>query len=164
MEYMDWNLHKFILAKNTVLSDDIRKKLVYQIFKAFEYIHSKNLLHRDISPNNILLNEYEDVFVVKVSDFGLVKVEDSQLTALDTDFKGRFNDPVLKHVGFKNYALHHEIYALTYIVYFVMTGKTVIKKTNNESLNQFIDIGLNYDFTLRPKTVNELKNLFIKLI
>lgn len=164
MEYMNWNLHKFILAKNTVLSGDVRKKIVYQIFKAFEYIHSKNLLHRDISPNNILLNEYEDVLVVKVSDFGLVKVEDSQLTALDTDFKGRFNDPALKHVGFKNYALHHEIYALTYVVYFVMTGKTTIKRTSNESLNQFIDIGLNYDFTLRPKTVNELKNLFIKII
>ncbi|MCY8908756.1 protein kinase family protein [Bacillus atrophaeus] len=164
MEYMNWNLHKFILTKNTILSAGVRKKIVYQIFKAFEYIHSKSLLHRDISPNNILLNEYEDALVVKVSDFGLVKLEDSQLTALDTDFKGRFNDPALKHVGFKNYAIHHEIYALTYVVYFVMTGKTTIKRTSNESLNQFIDAGLNHDFALRPKTVNELKNLFIEII
>lgn len=164
MEYINWNLHKYIMTKNNELSSDIRKKIVFQIFKAFEYIHSKNLLHSDISPNNILLNEYEDALVVKVSDFGLVKVEDSQLTALDTDFKGRFNDPALIHVGLKNYTLHHEIYALTYVMYFVMTGKTTIKRTSSESLNQFIDIGLNYDFTLRPKTVNELKTLFMKII
>lgn len=164
MEYMNWNLYKYIIVKNSELSIDDRKKIVYQIFKAFEYIHSKNLLHRDISPNNILLNEYDDALVVKISDFGLVKLEDSQLTALDTDFKGRFNDPALKHLGFQKYTMHHEIYALTYVIYFVMTGKTTIKKVSNDRLNQFIEAGLNNDFTLRPKTVNELKNLFVRII
>lgn len=109
------------------------------------------------------MNEYDDVLVVKVSDFGLVKVEDSQLTALDTDFKGRFNDPVLKHIGFKNYALHHEIYALTYVIYFVMTGKIVIEKTSNKSLNEFVDIGLNNDVNLRPKNIRELRDVFMRI-
>lgn len=164
MEYMDWNLYKYIIVKNTELSIDDRKKLVYQIFKAFEYIHSKNLLHRDISPNNILLSEYDDAVVIKISDFGLVKLEDSQLTALDTEFKGRFNDPTLKHLGFQKYTLHHEIYALTYVIYFVMTGKTTIKKTRNADLNQFIDAGLNHDKSIRPKDLQDLRNLFSRIV
>lgn len=164
MEYMNWNLYKYITVKNSELSIDDRKKIVYQIFKAFEYIHSKNLLHRDISPNNILLNEYDDALVVKVSDFGLVKLEDSQLTALDTEFKGRFNDPALMHLGFQKYTLHHEIYALTYVMYFVMTGKITIKRTSNDGLNQFIDAGLNHDYSVRPKNVHDLKNLFLKIV
>lgn len=163
MEYMNWNLHKYINKMNTKIKNDDRKKIVYQIFKAFEYIHGKKLLHRDISPNNILLNEYDDVLVVKVSDFGLVKVEDSQLTAIDTEFKGRFNDPALKHIGFNNYALHHEIYALTYVLYFVMTGKVILERTSNEGLNQFVKAGLNSDITLRPKSIHELKNLFMNV-
>ncbi|WP_413527594.1 protein kinase family protein [Marinilactibacillus psychrotolerans] len=163
MEYMDWNLHKYIQKKNAELTSDDRKKIVYQIFKAFEYIHRKKLLHRDISPNNILLNEYDDALVVKISDFGLVKVEDSQLTALDTELKGRFNDPALKQVGFSNYALHHEIYALTYVIYYVMTGKVTIDRTNKEKTNQFVTAGLNTDVALRPKNIQELKRLFTRV-
>ena len=44
-----------------------------------------------------------------------------------------------------------------------MTGKVIIEKTRKESLNQFIDAGLNIDITLRPKNVQELRNLFTKI-
>ncbi|XQF94187.1 protein kinase domain-containing protein (plasmid) [Pseudoalteromonas espejiana] len=49
-------------------------------------------MHRDISPKNILLKEYDDVAVVKIADFGLVKIVDSELTSENTDFKGYYND------------------------------------------------------------------------
>ncbi|EME8241774.1 protein kinase family protein, partial [Enterococcus faecium] len=80
---------------NTKLSFSQRKNMGYQILKAFEYIHSKKLLHRDISPNNILIKVYEELLILKVSDFGLVKNPDLQVTSLNTEFKGWFNDPAL---------------------------------------------------------------------
>uniref|UniRef100_A0A8C4QJU2 Protein kinase domain-containing protein n=1 Tax=Eptatretus burgeri TaxID=7764 RepID=A0A8C4QJU2_EPTBU len=42
-----------------------------QMASAFAYMHSKNVVHRDIKPHNVLCN---DQLVVKVIDFGLTKV------------------------------------------------------------------------------------------
>ena len=124
MEYMDFTLDSYISKYNAELPISKRKGIVQQILKAFEYIHSKNRLHRDISPKNILLKCYDDIVVVKISDFGLVKIPDSMLTSVNTEFKGYFNDPALLVDGFNTYGILHETFALTRLIYFVMTGKT----------------------------------------
>lgn len=122
-----------------------RKNIVNQILRAFQYIHSKNLLHRDISPKNILLKLYEDVIVVKISDFGLVKIPDSQLTTVNTDFKGYFNDPSLIVEGFDKYSMVHETYALTRLIYYIMTGKTNLSDINGSDMCAFVAKGLSAD-------------------
>lgn len=124
MEYMDFSLDKFVERNNGKLTLQERKNISFQILRAFSYLHSKNLMHRDISPKNILLKQYDDTFVVKVSDFGLVKTLNSTLTSPNTEFKGYFNDPALVTEGFDNYSPLHETYALTKLLFYVMTGKT----------------------------------------
>jgi serine/threonine-protein kinase len=156
MEYMDYTLDSYIQKKNSSLSTAERKRIINQIFKAFEYIHSKGRLHRDISPKNILLKEYHDTLVVKVADFGLVKTPDSVLTTANTEFKGYFNDPSLAVEGFNTYSILHETYALTRVVYYVMTGKTNTDAISNLELKKFVSKGLNSDKSVRFKTVAEM--------
>jgi len=160
MEYMDCTLHEYINKNNTTLDHKQRKNIGFQILKAFAYIHGKSLLHRDISPNNILLKLYEDVLVVKVSDFGLVKIPRSELTSTQTELKGCFNDPNLQLIGFNNYDIRHETYALTRLLYFVMTGKTNITKEHNTGLFQFVHKGINSDETKRYQNLEELSEAF----
>ena len=51
-----------------------RKNIALQFLKGLKYLHSKDMYHRDISFNNILIKEFDDNFViVKISDFGLLK-------------------------------------------------------------------------------------------
>lgn len=157
MEFMDCTLLDFMRYNNANLNLAQRKNIINQILKGFSYIHAKKLFHRDISPCNILIKKYEhNVNVVKISDFGLVKYPESTLTTAETDFKGVCNDPALRLCGFKNYDMAHEIYALTHIVMFVLTGKQNFQDIKNKDLRGFLEKGQNPDTSKRFKTITEL--------
>ena len=156
MEYMDYTLDEYVTAHNSKLTIIQRKGIAQQILRAFDYLHSKGHLHRDISPKNILIKEYDDTLVVKLSDFGLVKIPDSTLTTVNTEFKGYFNDPALVVEGFDTYGIVHETYALTRVIYFVMTGKTNTEKISNPNLRTFVERGLNPDKTKRFQNIRDM--------
>ena len=164
MEFMDYTLDDYIRNNNTKLSLNQRKSIGNQIIKAFSYIHSKNLLHRDISPKNILIRVYDDgTIIAKISDFGLVKNPELEITSLETEIKGYFNDPELVTEGFASYDIKHEIYALTKLLYFVLTGKTNVTKIKNVNHKILVECGLNRDKNARYADCDELKSAFKKL-
>lgn len=160
MEYMDYTLDGYIAAHNSTLTIVQRKGIAQQILRAFDYLHSKGHLHRDISPKNILIKEYDDTLVVKLSDFGLVKIPNSTLTTVNTEFKGYFNDPALVVEGFNTYGIVHETYALTRVIYFVMTGKTNTEKITNQNLRAFVEKGLNPDKIKRFQNIRDMISAF----
>lgn len=162
-EYADDTIYEYITKNNSKLNDSDRKGLIYQILKAFEYIHSKGYLHRDISLTNVLLIKYDDVIVIKISDFGLVKDEESNLTSLDSDVKGSLNDSNLSVIGFANYTIEYETYALTRLILFIITGKTNINKIDNKKIKEFVLKGVNSDISKRYKNVNEIRNAYNNL-
>jgi tRNA A-37 threonylcarbamoyl transferase component Bud32 len=124
MEYCDYTLDEYISKNNgnPMLTFSKRKGIALQFLKGLEYIHSKNYLHRDISFKNILIQTYDqDLVVVKLSDFGLVKDPTSDFTRTDTERKGTIIDPCLDN--FKNYNMLNEVYAIGFIIRFIFTGK-----------------------------------------
>lgn len=159
MEYLDGTLRDYIKRHNDRMTLKERAGLVRQIFKAMQYLHTEGLLHRDLSPDNILLKQYDSCQVVKLSDFGLVKLPQSQLTTRDTVMKGSFNDPRLEEEGFANYSIWHEMYALTLIVYFVMTGRENRGNIAPE-WRDFVAKGMNAQKELRYKSVVEMRSAF----
>lgn len=162
MEYMDTSLDKYISKNNGTLTISERRSISLQILKAFSYLRDKNLLHRDISPNNILIKEYEDTIVVKISDFGLVKLPNSELTSMNTELKGYFNDPELATEGFSNYRFVHEVYALTKLLFFVLTGKTNVSKIKDDNIKKYVEKGLNPDKSKRYKSIDEIRDAVLK--
>ena len=101
--------------------------------------------------------------VIKVSDFGLVKVPDNNLTTINTEFKGYFNDPRLLTEGFYNYGILHETFAITRLVYFVMSGKTRMDNIKDVNLSSFVNKGLSVNLSERYQSVDEIINAVKKL-
>ncbi len=130
MEYCDYTLDKYIAINNQTLSFDKRRKLALQFLYGINYIHQKDLLHRDISFGNALIKCYDyGAVIVKLSDFGLAKEKDSDFTKTDTTLKGTIRDPYLEKLS--EYSLSNEIYAIGHILQYIFTGKKRLTDEKN---------------------------------
>lgn len=156
MECMDESIYKYISRENAKLRLSDRKKIIAQIGKGLSYIHSKGLLHRDISLTNVFIKHYDDIDVVQFGDFGLVKIAESTLTSLQSELKGSLNDPDLINVGFGNYDMCHETFAFTRLCFFILTGKTNVEWQKDGDIKAFWNKGTNPDRTLRYQSIDEL--------
>lgn len=167
VELADMTLAKYIKQNNNKMKFDQRRALIIQLLNGFEYIHSKDLFHRDLSYHNVLIKKYDDGSKwIKISDFGLVKQLDSTLTRQSTEIKGSLNDiSDLKRVGFNNYETRHETYALSQVIYFIITGKQ--GKYENEKdkyLKKFMNLALNSDKKERFSSIEEMKTYLLQKV
>ena len=100
--------------------------------------------------------------VVKISDFGLVKIEHSNLTSFGSEVKGSLNDSNLQVVGFANYNIEYETFALTRLIYYVMTGKYNLENIKNENIKNFVLKGVAPNIDERYHSVDEMQVAFEK--
>ena len=68
-EYVDCDLKKYM--ETSTLAEDKAKQIIYQLLLALDYCHSNRVIHRDLKPQNILINK-EDL-TIKLADFGLAR-------------------------------------------------------------------------------------------
>lgn len=68
-----------IIKSDQPLTDQHIQYFLYQILRGLKYIHSSNVLHRDLKPGNILLNSDCEL---KICDFGLSRGVDFDNNAL----------------------------------------------------------------------------------
>ena len=69
-EFMDYDLKKFLDMNGGPLPPQLVKSYLYQITSAIRYCHSKRILHRDLKPQNLLIDKSG---VIKLADFGLAR-------------------------------------------------------------------------------------------
>lgn len=70
MEYVCGGDLLSFVRKRTKLTENIAKFIFRQIIEALQYIHSQNVVHRDIKLDNILIDLSNNI---KLCDFGVSK-------------------------------------------------------------------------------------------
>lgn len=83
MEYVPFGELSHELRKTGRISEPDGQQITRQIVHALDYLHRRNITHRDIKPDNILIASRSPL-IVKLSDFGLSKCVTDQETFLKT--------------------------------------------------------------------------------
>lgn len=79
MKYYKMDLAEAIEKYDFKLPEEEAQRIGAQIFLALKYLHSKNMMYRDLKPENVLV-ENDINFRVALSDFGYVKISRSKRT------------------------------------------------------------------------------------
>ena len=156
MEYCEYTLKNYISCNNNkeFMTFAYRRQVALQFLKGLSYLHSKGLYHRDLSFNNVLIREYDDnVVVVKLSDFGLIKDINLDLTRTDSEIRGTIIDDTL--TSFKDYNIKNEIYAIGVVLWFIFTGKSNLK-IDDSNIGKIVDKCISRNHDERFNNVEEI--------
>ncbi|KAH6581894.1 hypothetical protein BASA50_009641 [Batrachochytrium salamandrivorans] len=74
-ELLGTDLHRLLASKK--LEPRYVQYFAYQILRGLAFVHSAGVIHRDLKPGNILINENCDL---KICDFGLARITESLMT------------------------------------------------------------------------------------
>lgn len=112
------NLDKIVYTKMGV-DPKIAEKWMVQLCNGVETLHQKNIIHRDITPNNVMI-DYEGN--IKVIDFNISR-ERKQSASRDTTVMGTAGYASPEQFGFTQTGFGADIYAMGVLLNFMLTGK-----------------------------------------
>jgi len=70
-EYLEFDLKKYLKSRTTQMSSQQVQSLLFQILQSLVYLHSRRIFHRDLKPQNLLIDSTGTV--IKLADFGLAR-------------------------------------------------------------------------------------------
>ncbi|KAI9350780.1 kinase-like domain-containing protein [Obelidium mucronatum] len=160
-DLMEADLHQIIRSEQP-LTDAHFQYFVYQICRGLKYIHSANVLHRDLKPGNLLVNADCEL---KICDFGLAR------GLANTDDAGFMTEYVATRwyrapeimLSFRSYTKAIDMWSIGCIFAELLGGKPLFKGRDYvDQLNQILNIlGTPDDATLR-RIGSERAQLYIR--
>jgi serine/threonine protein kinase len=182
MEYLEGEELGLALRRNDRLPPARAIRMLCQLARGLEHAHSFGFIHRDLKPDNIFLCKSPEGDVVRILDFGSVKLQmetGPKLTAFGTTLGSPYYMSPEQAMGKQDVDSRTDVFALAAIAYEAFTGKIVfdgagvaqiLLKIINEqpplashayagvppALDDVLDRGLRKDKSQRHATAGEL--------
>jgi serine/threonine kinase 38 len=102
MDFLPGGDFMSLLMKKDILNEDESRFYIAELILAVESIHKMNCIHRDLKPDNILIDKNGHI---KLSDFGLSKIYDKAFYPLSSEMT-KENDLTVHRPGKINQEFH----------------------------------------------------------
>lgn len=166
-EYVEGYSIEEQINNGKVFSEDEIKFIVGEMCLGLNELHSNGVVHRDITPSNIILGQD-----VKIIDFGISRQIKSNKSR-DTQILGTQGFAAPEQFGFSQTSPAADIYALGVLINYMSTGKLPNEEFARNKYSRIVNKCLQmdplkrYENTLQIKNDLEgkgFKNIFTKII
>ena len=145
------------------LSDEDKKYIIIQLFKALNIAHQNNIIHRDIKPENILLNGNCQL---KIADFGLAMISTETKITQDSSIVGTPSYMSPEQLRGEK-TLHTDLFSAGIVAYELYTGKNPFYgETVSDTVNKILNYNENnnyFDYEQLPEDIRPaIQNLLRK--
>ncbi|KAM5172372.1 death-associated protein kinase 2 isoform 1-T1 [Mantella aurantiaca] len=152
------------LAQKESLSEEEATRFIKQILDGVNYLHTRNIAHFDLKPENImLLDKTIPVPHIKLIDFGLAhKIEDG------VEFKNIFGTPEFVAPEIINYeplGLAADMWSIGVITYILLSGASpFLGENKQETLSNITAVNYEFDEEFFSHTSDLAKDFIRKLL
>ena len=106
------------------LSDGEAVAAAAQVLGALAYAHSQGVVHRDIKPHNVMVDEDGRV---KVMDFGIARLMDAETLTSEGDMLGTVAYMSPEQAGGKRAGPPSDVYSTAIVLYELLTGSNPVR-------------------------------------
>lgn len=128
MEYIDGVLLKDYMDKMGRIEPEYAMGIIMPIIEAVKKIHSKGIIHQDISPDNIFIM---DERTIKIFDFGAARLNDTKEGAGEKVIKVGYSAPE-QYRDKNRQGFFTDVYSVGAIMYQLLTGRKPVESTERE--------------------------------
>lgn len=96
-EYMEKDLRWYLEQRNRIISLELMRSYFFQLLCGVYYLHQNGIIHRDIRPDNLLINQSG---LLKIGDFGNARICQAPLSTNEGNESKWYHAPELL---FSNY-------------------------------------------------------------
>ena len=128
MEYVNGETLKDLIDRKKIISNHDIIDYSIQISQALNQAHSSNIVHRDIKPQNILMDRYG---LLKVTDFGIARVSTNATITYTSSILGTVHYISPEQAKGKFVDEKSDLYSLGVVMYEMATGKVPFDADNS---------------------------------
>ena len=143
---------------------DVAVNLLTNIARALHYAHQQGIVHRDVKPANILLNQERLPYV---ADFGLAKRIDADETiSNDGQVVGtaKYMSPEQASGNTRATDARSDLYALGVIMFEMLTSEVPFRGNVRAMLDQKVNVDPPTPRTLNPSIAKDLETICLKCL
>lgn len=152
-EYLSGDTLAHLLQAKGTLAPDAAITIITQICRGLEALHKNGLVHRDITPNNIILSPDGNARII---DYGIARAFDTKKSA-DTQILGTPGYAAPEQFGFSQSNAQTDIYAVGVLLNVMLTGKLPSEQRAEGMLGRIISKCIEIDAKQRYRDISELK-------